>query len=381
MAEDMDARIAQLRDFFRHDPDNADLACALADALCARADYAAADAVLGGLSVESAVDSGVRFRAARLALISGRYEAAEAGYRQLLASGDDSLAVLHDLAFSQLCLRRLDAAHASIDQALLRFGREPVLLILKARTFAISGEYDAGIALLDEATTAAPEDASAHGVRALTLFDAGHQDLAETAAATALALDPGQHEALLVAGTQSLWRAELDLAHARLQEALRLHPNSGRALSGYGQLQMLQRDLPAARVTVENAVRAMPDHIGTWHALAWAQLLQGDQDAALASYRGAYEVDRNFADTHGGLALISVLRGDHAGAELELKRAQRLDANSPTARYAQSLLLQARGDEAGAEALLDGLLQDKAVPAREFARQLKLRLQSGEGRR
>jgi hypothetical protein len=50
------------------------------------------------------------------------------------------------------------------------------------------------------------------------------------------------------------------------------------------------------------------------------------------------------------------------------------DATAPTARYAQSLLLQAKGDDAGSEALLADLLRDDAVPTREFARRLRLRL-------
>ncbi|UOF16279.1 tetratricopeptide repeat protein [Lysobacter capsici] len=369
----MDVRVTQLRGFLATDPTNINLACDLADALCAQAEYAQADAVLRGLP-DGETAPGPAFRLARIDLIHGRHAQAEAGYRGLIEHGHDNLAIRHDLAFAQLCQRHVDDAAATVEAALARFEPAPALFVLKGRIELMRERYDEAVDALDRALQLDPDDEAAQGVRALALFDASRFEEAAVAARDCLLRYPEQHEALLVAGTMSLWQSDLDSAQALFERGLQRHPNSGRALSGYGQLQMLRNDLPAARDTLHHAVVAMPDHIGTWHALAWTQLLQNDRDAAETSYRKAYELDRNFGDTHGGLALIDALRGDYDAAEQGIKRALRLDPQAVTARYAKTLVLEARGENAAADALMGELMPGSPLPVHEFAQRLKATL-------
>lgn len=378
----MNTRIARLQAYLTADPENLDLACELADVLLADGRYDEAGDVLSRLEGDIAKSSAVRFRLARCALVLGDYLGAESALEAAIADGDDGVALRHDLAFAQLCRRRVADAKRTIEEAVARFGADADLLVLHARATMMEGDFERAVALLDQALTLAPDHEQALGVRALALFDANRGQEAAAAAKHCLAQYPDQHEALLVAATQALWQQDLDLAESHLDRALARHRNSGRALSAQGQLLMLRNRLPEARDVLDRAVAAMPDHIGTWHALAWVQLLQGEPEAAERSYQRAYDIDRNFGDSHGGLALIAALRGDRDAADSGIKRALRLDPNSVTARYAETILLEDRGDHAAAETLLAGLARNTVaseVPIREFSARLRARLGAARG--
>ncbi|HTD29707.1 MAG TPA: tetratricopeptide repeat protein [Xanthomonadaceae bacterium] len=378
---DVTERVARLRSYLAADPRNTQLACDLIDAQLSASDYKGADATIVALPLEAQGATGIRFRSARCALILGRYGEAADTLRALIADGHTSVALWHDLAYSQLCLRQTVEAAQTLADAEARFGVDAELAIVAARVGLMDGDFARAHAALDRALALAPQHATALGLRALTLLDSGEADAAMQIAEACLALHPDQHEALLVAGTVSLWRQDLVSAGRYYQSALARHPNSGRALSGYGQLLMLRNDLPAAIEQLEHAVVAMPDHIGTWHALAWAQLLEGHVDAAETSYRQAYALDDNFADSHGGLALVDALKGRTREAEQSVKRALRLNAQCVTALYAKTLLLSDSGQAEEADKLLSGLIGKMNLPAtmsiRDFANNLRSRFNAG----
>jgi len=367
-------RAVRLREYLAADSGNAELACELADLLAAQGAPEDAERVLAGLPESSQSTAAIGFRRARLALATGRYADASLQLNALVEQGVDAPAIKHDLAFSQLCLRQTERARQTVGDAIARHGASSPLHILAARIELQEQQFDTALNRLQAALHLDPNDAQAHGVHALALFDSNRLEPALQAAAAALQQDPDQHEAQIVAGTLALWNKEWDVAQPLFERAVAFHSNSGRALSGLGQCLMLRNELPAAREVLVRAVKAMPEHIGTWHALAWTQLLQGESAAAKSSYEQAYALDRNFGDTHGGLALVAVLndRLDEAAASIE--RALRLDRNSITGRYARSLLLQKQGDTAGSEALLSELLEAggmPGVPVAEFAQRLQ----------
>jgi len=372
------ARVARLRDFFQHDPNNVDLACELADALTAQGALSDASQMLESLGAAARQRPAVQFREARLALMRGDFVRSERTYRTMLADDHDGVAVRHDLAFSQLCQRDAAAAYSTAQDAADRFGDSPALATLRARAALMLEDFDNARSNLAISLALAPQNSDALGVAALVHLDSADHAQAAALAAAALSLDSDQHEALIVAGTLALWEQRSEDACELFNRALARHPNSGRVLSGLGQALMLRNELEAGREALERAVVAMPDHIGTWHALAWSQLLLGGVDAAAESYRLAYELDRNFGDTHGGLALVAALRGDLDEAELHAKRALRLDPNAMTARYAQTLVLRARGGGEAADVAMDELLHASGIQpgldAREFAERLQATL-------
>lgn len=371
-------RALRLRGYLQADPGNVELACETVDALFAAARYEEAESLLSSLPQASLAAAGMRFRAARCALVRGRHEAATLVLQSLIEEGYENVALWHDLAFCQLCLRRTADAIDTLDSARLRFGESAELALVRARVALMDGDFAAAHRALDTALALAPQYSTGLGLRALALLDEGRTDEAAQAAKLALEVYPDQHEALIVAGTTSLWLRDLNSAESHFERALQRHPNSGRALSGAGQARMLRTDLEGARGLLERAVVAMPDHIGTWHALAWVHLLAGDPIGAEHDYHRAYELDQNFADSHGGLALIHALRRETEAAEASIKRALRLNPQCPTALYAKTLLLTDAGEARAADRLLGKMLEASALPldtdVSQFARVLRARL-------
>jgi Flp pilus assembly protein TadD len=207
-----------------------------------------------------------------------------------------------------------------------------------------------------------PGHATALGVRALGLLDAGHLPAAQAAATDCLVLYPDQHEALLASATVHLWTGNPALAGEQYQRALMRFPNSGRALSGMGQVLAMAGQLEQAEATLRHAVRTMPDHIGTWHALGWVQLLQGELPAARNSYQAAYDLDRNFAESHGGLAVVAFFEECFEEGEAGMKRALKLDPNCVSGRYAKTLWLHHTGQAEASDVLFAELMEQGALP-------------------
>src|SRR5689334_19004595 len=115
-------RVAQLQAFLAMDPSNAQLACDLVDAQFSAAEYLGADATIASLSPETRAAAGIRFRRARCALILGRYDEAADVLRALIADGADNVALWHDLAFCQLCIRDTAGASKTLAEAEARYG-------------------------------------------------------------------------------------------------------------------------------------------------------------------------------------------------------------------------------------------------------------------
>lgn len=354
--------LQRLSAFLAQDPGNPELACEVFDQHFAAGSFAEARGTLEPLPEEGQALVSVRFRYARLDLVTGEYRRAEDNLVCLQATGHDGPTIAHDIVFAQLCQRNLDGAHASLETALTRHGETAALRILQARIALMRKDYAAAQAALDDALRLDPADATTQGLRALAWLDAGDEAQALNIAAACLAQHPDQHEALLAAGTASLWRGDAQLAGQHYGRALDRFPNSGRALSGMGQCHMLAGDLDQARTTLERAVVAMPDHVGTWHALAWIQLLSGELAIAEKSYLEALDLDRNFAESHGGLAVVALLDERYEEGEDAMKRALRLDPACVSGRYARSLWLQHTGEHDAADAIFAELMRAGAMP-------------------
>ncbi len=370
-------QISRLKSYLAADPANALLVCDLTDAYISMAQYHEADQLIKTLDADVLNAPGVAFRCARISLILGRYEDSINVLKSLIEQGHDNVALWHDLAFSYLCLRNTTDATQAITEAVNRYGDNAELSIVAGRVALMDGNFELAHAELNKALSLAPEHPAAMGLQALAYLDSDQQDMAFDTATKCLSFYPEQHEALLVAGTISLWRQDIASAGDYFVRALDRHPNSGRARSGYGQVMMLLNRLPDAREQLHMAVIAMPDHIGTWHALAWTELLLGNIEAAEKSYQSGYDLDRNFADSHGGLALIHALKGRNEEAEQAIKRALRLNPQCVTAHYARTLLLADAGQFNEADSQLADLLHQTKLPmnvdVREFAKNLRAR--------
>lgn len=348
-------RSAQLQAFAERDPSNLPLQCDLLDAWLQEGRAAEAAAHIDALPEALRVADAVRFRAARCALVQQDFAQAQAMLGELARQGTGGVAVRHDLAFAHLGQGDIDGALASLEGVDLSAPEHLVTTLLKARALFHKQRIGEALEILAAHRGDGTHTAELLGLRALLLLDAGDADAAGRDANDALAIDAGQHEALLVQGTLALWHRQLDASTHIFQQVLGRFPESGRALLGLGLSLMPQGDIPAARAFLDRAVVAMPTHPGTWHALAWCQLLEGDLAGAKHSFEQALTADRTFGESHGGLALVHALRSERAAAEDALKRALRLSPQSQAGRYAQSVLLLDDGKVDEARAVVEAV--------------------------
>lgn len=379
------SRAASLLGLASMDPRNLALVLDCADALLEEGQVAAAAAFLQSVQAHHAAQPGFGFRVARAALAEGRYDDAIAALQALVAAGHDVPAVIHDLAFAELCTG--DAAGALARIRPLAAGSDaerplPAAALLAARCLHMLGRLDEAEAalapVLAAPDAAGPVAADAFGLLALLRFDAQRLDQVVEPAREALARDPQQHEALLALGTLALLQGRTTDAEPTFLLALQRFPTSGRALSGAGQALLARGEMAGAEAMLERATRALPSHIGTWHAYAWCHLLAGRLDDAQRCYDAALLLDRTFGDTHGGFALVHAVRGESAEAAEAAKRSLRLAPGNALAVYAECVLLDDAGrqDEADRrlQALLGQLPQGAPTDIRAFATALRARL-------
>ena len=332
------ARLARFEQLAQSDPANDALAADGFDlALQCRA-LDAAERFLQRLTAIDAQAPGTRFREGRLLLARGEYGPARTVFEALRAQVGKGAGIDSQLAAA--CCAAGD--HAEAVALLLPYAEARTLpagpwSLLFGALHRLQ-RFDVGATLARDARAAFASDAASLGAVSLLALDANELPLASSLAASALELDRGQLEALIVAGFAALNESEQVRAVALFNAATAVRPTEPRAWSGLGFAALAAQQFASAEEAFQRSLAANRGHAGTWHGLAWTYLAINDLPRARAAFEGALECDRNFAETHGGLALIAHLQGRRHEAEQALEMALRLDKRSPTARYAQALM-------------------------------------------
>ncbi|AXQ28045.1 hypothetical protein D0B54_04870 [Solimonas sp. K1W22B-7] len=304
-------------------------------------------------------------------------------FEGLLAAGHDHSALRYNLAFAQFYAR---APQAAVD-ALAGFTDADWAELPQAhKLFAQAAHHvdedglERTISHLQKYLAVNGEDAEAHGLLALALFDDDLIEQAEQRILATLQRQPDEPNALLAQGGLALERQDSRLASESFEGTLKRQPANGRAWSGRGYAYLLDFDFPASRTAFEKAVEFMPDHIGTWNGLAWVQILLGDLAGAQQSLEKAMALDRNSADVHGSMAVIAAMQGRSDEGRLMARRARGLDAKSFSARYAESLLADRAGEGDRAQQIFQDMLSDSTVENGASVRELAAALMQRQQR-
>jgi len=368
-------RLTQLLGFHATDPSNLLLTLDVLDAHLLQGAYVEALAFSGALDPTLAHASAVRLRMGRCAMSCGQAETAVGYFSAIVAEGEASPLVHHDLAYALFSLGRLDEAESALAPAVTLSADVPEIGLLHGRMRYQRGDFAAAELIVGVVTEAHPGRADAWGLAALIALDQGKPDDALGAAERALSLDPADKAGQMAKGGLALAALNGDVALSCFAPVVEAEAQNGRAAGGLGEAYLIKGDLVAARGALERSTQLQPGHLGTWHALAWCQLLQSDVDGADVSFRSALDADRNFAESHGGLAIVYALQGKRELADQALRRAQRLDADGGNARFARSLLLASDGNEIEANQLLQTILHERvpgvALPAATTITQLR----------
>nr|WP_301334446.1 tetratricopeptide repeat protein [Solimonas sp. SE-A11] len=361
---DAATRLQRLRGFLQADPGNLRL---VQDAAAVARDLRDLDAereILGSGLAHHPEDAALGHTLGVNALERRDFRNAAICFDTLLAAGHEHPAIRYNLAFAQFYA---GFPQAAID-ALADFSDADWAQLPQAhKLFAQAAHYvdDEGlqrtILHLQKYLAVKDDDAEAHGLLALALFDDNLAEEAEQRIQATLQRRPDEPHALLAQGGLALERQDHRQAAESFDAVLRQQPQNGRAWSGRAFAHMLNLDFTPAQEAFLKAVEHMPDHIGTWHGLAWLRIMNNDLAGAQQSLDKAMALDRNFGDTHGSMAVIAALQGRTDEAKLMARRGRGLNPQSFSARYAESLLLARFGEREQASEVVRKLLASSVV--------------------
>lgn len=361
------ARLQRLRGYLQQDPRNATLlADALGSALQLR-DHDAAAALAAHAEQLQVLSPTLAAQLCVHHLQSGNVSSALDYGRAALAQGADSPAMRYNTAWAAHLCGAFDESLQHLLQAFPQASAGTLdACILVARNLHHLDRCDEASARLtavlqqqDDATSDALR-AEALGLRALLASDVGNRDAARSDARLALALLPGQADALLALADTQKEDGDFPAAAGNYTRAVQGQAHCPRGWSGLAQIHLAELSLDDAETCAQTAVAQMGEHIGSWHVLGWIHILKGNTGAARTAFDNAMTLDRNFADTHGSLAVLDAMAGDRTEAQRRIRVAERLDRQSLALQYARLLLLQQDEDADGSRALVRDVLARQA---------------------
>lgn len=179
---------------------------------------------------------------------------------------------------------------------------------------------------------AATDAASTHVNLGLILEQKGQLAEAEAEYRKALAMSPGDPNALNNLGSVLQKKGRLEEAISLYEKLTRDHPDYAPAFHNLGICHLRRNQPEQAIPWLEKAVSLEPGNVGALVNLGHARLRTGLLDAAEAAFRRALELSPEAANAHFGLGLLAAQKGDPATARREFERTLALDPGHGSAR-------------------------------------------------
>jgi Tfp pilus assembly protein PilF len=244
-----------------------------------------------------------------------------------------------------------------------------------------------------------PTDAEgADRAKGFAALNAGQLGSAGAAFQAALAISPGDADALGGMGLVRLRQGQTSAARGLLQQAIAADPahaaqwqaalagaNRGAAYSS-AQAQINAGNLPGASRQLNNIIAAGGDTTGAYEMLANVQTQQGDMTGAEASWRAVLARDPNNGPALVGLGNILSQQGDTQGAQNLFQQAE-ANGQGELVAGAQAASLRAKAAAAANPTVALALYQAAVTAAPDdpwarldFARALKSAGQDGAAR-
>ncbi len=232
---------------------------------------------------------------------------------------DQGIAILEDLRR----LRPGNGRHLGcLGRALLNQGRSD-----QARAVLVAADT-----ANREAVRLRPGDASAHFSLGVALHIQGKLDQAKDEYAAAIRIQPNNaayHDNLCeLLGQQG----KLDKAIAEYHTAIRIQPDFANPHNTIGHILFtLKQDFAAAAAEFREAIRLQPDFANAHNNLGLALQQQGELDQAIVEYRKASLLKPDFADAQMGLGEIFEFQGKLDEAIVAYRTASRIQPSSADA--------------------------------------------------
>lgn len=187
-------------------------------------DYAGARGLLEAV-MSIRPDAAVHLRLADLAKVDGRWAEAIEHYRAALAAGTPTADLYARLAHGLQQVDRRGEASEAYDQALALDPSQPDALKDKSFRLLMDGAFDQGLALIERAIAAAPDDLTGHFYHGQALQGLGRMQEAQQAYREVLARDPDHVDAYLLLGMLTRYDehapeiSAMQALHAKLTDA------------------------------------------------------------------------------------------------------------------------------------------------------------------
>jgi len=345
---------------------------------------------------------------------AGRFQEAEALYRQILAAAPRHFDAQHLLGVVALQTSRLDeaeqllsaaltlnpkfaAAHNNLGNVHLRQGRSEAALACFQKAVQLQPSYaDAHFNAGNLQRVAGRlREAAQHFQRAAagnakwleaqlnlgaTLLDLGDTRGAVKAFETAVRLKPDHVDALSNLGAALLESGELQRARETLARALKIDPRSVGARMNEGIVLARLGLVDAARQALGQAARSAPDHPAVPLNLGTLLHESGLHQEAIAQFERAASLDATSIAARSGLALALQATGRTQEAQACCQALLRDHPDAADALLLQGRLNLARHDPAGAEAALRAAVAAQPGNAQALYELGHLHMQAGRWR-
>ena len=234
---------------------------------------------------------------------SGRLQAAEQIYRQILAAEPNHPDTLHLLGVIAHQVGKLEVAVHYIGRAIELKGDVADFHNNLGNVLRDQGKLDEAIACYRRALKLKPDYPAAHNNLGNTLKDQGKLNEAITRYRRALELKPDFVEARINLGNALGDQGKLDESLACYHRALELKPDVAEAHYNLGVAFMDQGKLDEAIACYRRALELKPDVAEVHNNLGNVLKDQGKLDEALTCHRRALQLKPHFAGAHSNLLL------------------------------------------------------------------------------
>jgi tetratricopeptide (TPR) repeat protein len=274
---------------------------------------------------------------------AGRFDEAEARYREAMASHPDHPEILHYYGVLQHQLGNHAAASALLDRVLALDAANAECWSNRGLIAMANRNREMSLQCYREALRLKPDFADAHNNLAVELQAQGAFEEAIGHYRQALALDPSLVDVHVNLGSALNKLGRHDEAYAQYQVALSLDPYSAQAHFNAGNVQQASGHLAAAVRHFRQAIAAAPAFADAYVNLGTALGKLGDYSEAEQHYRQAVALNRN-ATNLVCLGASLGAQGRHDEEERYYRAALALDPRQSDAHQNLAWLYLKRGD-------------------------------------
>lgn len=313
--------VIDFRAVLQRKPDHADARFGLGSCLLDQGDYAGAAAQFAKAAEANFDEQILAPKAARANLMQGKYKEVIDTYRETnLKDAVQHAELRAALGAAYLAVGQVKKGEAELAEALSANPKDRLALMTKARIFAVQGQFDQSLGVIDQILGAEPNNGEANMLRGSVLRFGKRDPDAAVAAYTKAAAD-SQTAFPATVSLANLALAKGNLPAAREHLAVLKKRFGGRLQTKLMDAQMayIDREFDRAKEVIDQLLRVMPENRLVLTAGGAIDLQRGALVAAETKLARAIQSSEAMPLTRKFLAEVYLRMGQHERAQTVLK--------------------------------------------------------------